>query len=61
MPMKVISLIFSSPRWIILAWGLNKFTKKLRKPNAIDNNEVLDFISRVPDNEELVHFEIYDI
>lgn len=35
-------------RYIILIWGINKFTKKLRKPYAIDNNEVMDFLSRVP-------------
>ena len=37
-----------------MAWGTNKFMKKLVKPNAISNNELADFISRVPDNEELV-------
>ena len=37
-----------------MAWGANKFTKKLLKPNAISNNELLDYISRVPDQEELV-------
>ena len=37
-----------------MAWGCNKFLKKLIKPNAISNNELADFISRVPDNEELV-------
>lgn len=37
-----------------MAWGTNKFLKKLVKPNAISNNELADFISRVPDNEELV-------
>ncbi len=45
---------FEHHRYVILGWGLNKFTKKLRKPNAIENNEVMDFISRVPDDEELV-------
>ncbi|XP_060797029.1 multiple C2 and transmembrane domain-containing protein 2 isoform X2 [Neoarius graeffei] len=35
-------------RYIILIWGINKFTKKLRNPYAIDNNEVMDFLSRVP-------------
>uniref|UniRef100_A0A1I8F3Q0 Multiple C2 and transmembrane domain-containing protein n=1 Tax=Macrostomum lignano TaxID=282301 RepID=A0A1I8F3Q0_9PLAT len=33
-------------RLLALAWGLNKFTKKILRPNAIDNNEVLDFLSR---------------
>ena len=40
-----------------MAWGTNKFFKKLIKPNAIANNELADFISRVPDNEELVSFK----
>ena len=37
-----------------MGWLCNKFLKKLVKPNAISNNELADFISRVPDNEELV-------
>ena len=46
--------IFLLFRYIIMAWGINKFTKKLLRPNALNNNEVADFISRVPDNEEMV-------
>ncbi|XP_028968713.1 multiple C2 and transmembrane domain-containing protein 1 [Galendromus occidentalis] len=42
-------------RYIILAWGINKFTKKLRNPDVIPNNELLDFLSRVPDNEERIN------
>jgi hypothetical protein len=45
-----ILLYFVPLRYIIMAWGINKFTKKLRSPNAIDNNELVDFLSRVPDN-----------
>ena len=37
-----------------MAWGANKFTKKITRPKAINNNELWDYISRVPDNEELV-------
>ncbi|XP_071844692.1 multiple C2 and transmembrane domain-containing protein 1-like isoform X3 [Apostichopus japonicus] len=40
-------------RYLILAWGINKFTKKLRKPHAIPNNELLDFLSRVPSDAQL--------
>ncbi|XP_033099872.1 multiple C2 and transmembrane domain-containing protein 1-like isoform X9 [Anneissia japonica] len=40
-------------RILLLAWGINKFTKKLRKPHAINNNELLDFLSRVPSDNEL--------
>ncbi|XP_011607838.2 multiple C2 and transmembrane domain-containing protein 2 isoform X1 [Takifugu rubripes] len=46
-------------RYIILTWGINKFTKKLRNPYSIDNNEVLDFLSRVPsDVQKVQHSEI---
>lgn len=41
-------------RYIVMAWGINKFTKRLRSPNAIDNNELLDFLSRVPDNIQCI-------
>ena len=34
--------------------GINKFTKKLRKPHAVENNELLDFLSRVPSDVEKV-------
>lgn len=34
--------------------GINKFTKKLRNPYAIDNNEILDFLSRVPSDVQKV-------
>lgn len=43
-------------RYIILVWGINKFTKKLRNPNSIDNNEVLDFLSRVPSDVQKVQY-----
>uniref|UniRef100_A0A8B9L3Z8 C2 domain-containing protein n=1 Tax=Astyanax mexicanus TaxID=7994 RepID=A0A8B9L3Z8_ASTMX len=42
-------------RYIILLWGINKFTKKLRKPYAIDNNEVMDFLSRVPSDVQKLY------
>jgi len=40
-------------RYVVLLWGINKFTKKLRKPNFIPNNELLDFLSRCPSNQQL--------
>ncbi|VDN83767.1 unnamed protein product [Brugia pahangi] len=49
-----ILLYFVPVRWIIMIWGINKFTKKLRNPNLIPNNELLDFLSRVPSNNEIV-------
>uniref|UniRef100_A0A3P8QMN8 C2 domain-containing protein n=1 Tax=Astatotilapia calliptera TaxID=8154 RepID=A0A3P8QMN8_ASTCA len=43
-------------RYIVLIWGINKFTKKLRNPYSIDNNEVLDFLSRVPSDVQKVQY-----
>nr|XP_020508034.1 multiple C2 and transmembrane domain-containing protein 1 isoform X2 [Labrus bergylta] len=50
-------LIYFIPlRYIVLAWGVNKFTKKLRDPYTIDNNELLDFLSRVPSDVQVVQY-----
>merc|ERR1719330_419288 len=48
-----IVLYFVPLRVLLILWGTNKFLKKLIKPWAVNNNELADFISRVPDNEEL--------
>jgi len=47
-------------RYLLLAWGINKFTKRIRKPNSISNNELLDFLSRVPSDPEVVRFFLLD-
>lgn len=39
--------------WLFVL-GINKFTKKLRNPYCIDNNELLDFLSRVPSDVQKV-------
>ncbi|KAM8865479.1 multiple C2 and transmembrane domain-containing protein 1 isoform 2-T2 [Synchiropus picturatus] len=50
-------LVYFIPlRYIVLAWGVNKFTKKLRDPYTIDNNELLDFLSRVPSDVQVVQY-----
>lgn len=43
--------------WCFYFSGINKFTKKLRNPYAIDNNELLDFLSRVPSDVQKVRNE----
>ncbi|XP_072038092.1 multiple C2 and transmembrane domain-containing protein 1-like [Amphiura filiformis] len=43
-------------RVLILAWGINKFTKKLRAPHAINNNELLDFLSRMPSDNQIKQY-----
>merc|ERR1719382_1421761 len=52
-----VVLYFVPLRVLLLIWGTNKFTKKLIRPWVVNNNELADFISRVPDNEELKNFK----
>lgn len=51
-----IVLYFIPVRYLILAWGVNKFSRKILRPHSVPNNELLDLISRVPDNEELLNY-----
>ncbi|KAF4518390.1 hypothetical protein B566_EDAN010482 [Ephemera danica] len=44
-------------RFLIMLWGVNKFARKLVRPHTVPNNELLDFLSRVPDDEALVRFD----
>ncbi|XP_023379097.1 multiple C2 and transmembrane domain-containing protein 1 isoform X8 [Pteropus vampyrus] len=55
--MFTVILYFIPLRYIVLVWGINKFTKKLRCPYAIDNNELLDFLSRVPSDIQVVQYQ----
>ncbi|XP_047539495.1 multiple C2 and transmembrane domain-containing protein isoform X5 [Vanessa atalanta] len=41
-------------RYLLMAWGINKFTRKILRPHTIPNNEVIDLLSRVPDDETLL-------
>ncbi|XP_058790491.1 multiple C2 and transmembrane domain-containing protein isoform X2 [Phymastichus coffea] len=52
----IIVLYFIPVRYLILAWGVNKFARKVIRPHVVPNNEVLDLISRVPDDEELLNY-----
>ncbi|XP_011503510.1 PREDICTED: multiple C2 and transmembrane domain-containing protein 1 [Ceratosolen solmsi marchali] len=49
-------LYFIPIRYLILVWGVNKFARKIIRPHTIPNNEILDLISRVPDDEELLNY-----
>ncbi|XP_018053589.1 PREDICTED: multiple C2 and transmembrane domain-containing protein 1 isoform X1 [Atta colombica] len=51
-----VVLYFIPVRYLILAWGVNKFSRKILRPHSVPNNEVLDLISRVPDDEELLNY-----
>ncbi|XP_041974531.1 multiple C2 and transmembrane domain-containing protein-like isoform X2 [Aricia agestis] len=39
--------------YLFMAFGIYKFTRKFLNPDRVPNNDILDFISRVPDNEIL--------
>ncbi|KAL4609508.1 multiple C2 and transmembrane domain-containing protein 1-like isoform X2 [Arapaima gigas] len=52
-----VVIYFIPLRYIVLIWGVNKFTKKLRDPYNIDNNELLDFLSRVPSDVQVVQYQ----
>lgn len=43
-------------RYLIMFWGINKFSRKLVRPHTIPNNEILDLLSRVPDDEHLISY-----
>ena len=50
-------LYFVNLRYLLIIFGINKFSKKLIRPNFVPNNELLDFLSRVPDDEELLDYQ----
>ncbi|XP_065086202.1 multiple C2 and transmembrane domain-containing protein isoform X2 [Ochlerotatus camptorhynchus] len=41
-------------RVLLLLWGLVKFSRRIVRPHSVPNNEVLDLLSRVPDDEEII-------
>ncbi|KFB36651.1 AGAP007646-PA-like protein [Anopheles sinensis] len=41
-------------RVLLLLWGLVKFSRRIIRPHTVPNNEVLDLLSRVPDDEEII-------
>ena len=48
-------------RTILLLWGINKFTKKLRDSNPVTTNEIDNLLLRVPDYEMVLDSkEIYN-
>ncbi|VDO15486.1 unnamed protein product [Rodentolepis nana] len=53
-----VILFFVPIKYLFMLWGFNKFTKAFLRPNAISHNEIMDFLSRVPDLLEVVRFQI---
>ncbi|CAG9813193.1 unnamed protein product [Phaedon cochleariae] len=40
-------------KYLLMLWGANKFLRRILRPHAVPNNEVLDLLSRIPDDEML--------
>ncbi|XP_017781614.1 PREDICTED: multiple C2 and transmembrane domain-containing protein 1 [Nicrophorus vespilloides] len=49
-------LYFIPIRYLLMLWGMNKFFRRILRPHAVPNNELLDLISRVPDDEMLLDY-----
>ncbi|XP_054740886.1 multiple C2 and transmembrane domain-containing protein isoform X1 [Anastrepha obliqua] len=49
----IVVLHFIPIRFLLLFWGIMKFSRRILRPNTIPNNELLDFLSRVPDDEQI--------
>lgn len=41
---------------LLMLWGINKFIRRILRPHVVPNNEVLDLLSRVPDDIDLVSY-----
>ncbi|CAD7015084.1 unnamed protein product [Ceratitis capitata] len=52
----IVVLHFIPIRFLLLFWGIMKFSRRILRPNTIPNNELLDFLSRVPDDEQINQF-----
>ncbi|XP_065369940.1 multiple C2 and transmembrane domain-containing protein isoform X1 [Calliphora vicina] len=52
----IVVLHYIPIRFLLLFWGIMKFTRRILRPNTIPNNELLDFLSRIPDDEEINQF-----
>ncbi|CAG4950664.1 unnamed protein product [Colias eurytheme] len=44
-------------QYILMVWGIHKFTRKILKPNRIPHSEILDLLSRVPDDITLYNYQ----
>lgn len=54
-----IVLHFIPMRLLLLIWGIAKFSRRIIRPNTIPNNELLDFLSRVPNDEDIVSILLF--
>lgn len=51
-----VVLYFIPIRYLLMLWGTNKFLRRILRPHAVPNNELMDLLSRVPDDEMMVRY-----
>ncbi|CAH2068635.1 unnamed protein product, partial [Iphiclides podalirius] len=51
------TLYFMSFNYLLMLFGIYKFMRKYLNPDRILNNDLLDFVSRIPNNSELKDWE----
>ncbi|XP_072389196.1 multiple C2 and transmembrane domain-containing protein isoform X2 [Diabrotica undecimpunctata] len=45
-------------RYLLMLWGINKFFRRILRPHSVPNNEILDLLSRIPDDEMLTYIKL---
>uniref|UniRef100_A0A6P7FUY8 Multiple C2 and transmembrane domain-containing protein-like n=1 Tax=Diabrotica virgifera virgifera TaxID=50390 RepID=A0A6P7FUY8_DIAVI len=45
-------------RYLLMLWGVNKFFRRILRPHSVPNNEILDLLSRIPDDEMLTYIKL---
>ncbi|XP_030749766.1 multiple C2 and transmembrane domain-containing protein isoform X2 [Sitophilus oryzae] len=45
-------------RYLLMMWATNKFLRRLFRPHVVPNNEILDLLSRIPDDEMLTYIKL---
>ncbi|XP_066262384.1 multiple C2 and transmembrane domain-containing protein isoform X2 [Euwallacea similis] len=44
-------------RYLLMMWASNKFLRRIFRPHVVPNNEILDLLSRIPDDEMLLDYK----
>ncbi|KAL1493655.1 hypothetical protein ABEB36_009354 [Hypothenemus hampei] len=50
-------LYFIPIRYLLMLWATNKFLRRIFRPHVVPNNEILDLLTRIPDDEMLLDYK----
>ncbi|XP_066262385.1 multiple C2 and transmembrane domain-containing protein isoform X3 [Euwallacea similis] len=48
-------------RYLLMMWASNKFLRRIFRPHVVPNNEILDLLSRIPDDEMLQYIKLLGV